>query len=566
MKIAAVPAPVPPREPAVASEPFPSARVVGTSIGLLLTAGFLAPLVAVLFTEAGLYPSPASMAAWNPLMISIRVVTDVSLGLICALLSLQLMRLSRRVQEPVPFLGFLLGFGACMLVGSALNVLAAVTHWRWAYWAWLLTRYATALSSVAAVIAVTPVLPGLIRLVRAARSTDDHQRQLESRNRDLHALNRDLQREIREREAAEARDAANLRRLQSIIDSLPLGAVALDERGAVLHVNGQCCTILGIERHPASFIGHPADDFFGAAARRAADPESSLRAVDSALRGSAPATAEVRLADGRIIALDAVSLGEDGEDHGKLLLYRDITKERRVDAVKSEFMSLASHQLRTPLTSIRWALGRLEKSLGDDASREQQRLLESGLVSSRRMAHTIDTMLVISRIEAGKVRADVSEIKLGAFLNDIRVEYRQAYEAKSLSFSLECPTHLLIRTDPDILAEVMKNLCSNAIKYTPEHGSVSVTAHAQADRVVIEVSDTGLGIPAYQQDKVFGKFFRGDNVVSADTEGTGLGLYLVSLLVRILEGSVGFRSVEGRGTLFTLDLPLVRSSEALSPL
>jgi signal transduction histidine kinase len=521
----------------------------------------LVPLVVAFFLDASVLPSPAAMATWNPLMVFFRVLTDLSLGLVCTVVSVTFLRLARRVKDPIPFLRFFLVFGACMVMGSVFNVLAALTRWSFFYWIWLILRYATAISSVAAAFAITPLLPQLMRLVRLVRSTDDQQFQLTERNRELHALNSNLQREVRERELAEVRSLTNLRRLQSIIDSLPLGAIALDEHGSILHLNRQCCLILAIDSEPESFIDRPIDALFSVIEHKAADQAAYRASLDVALRSPEPISHEVRLLDGRIVAQDALSLGSDVADHGKLLLYRDITRERRVDAVKSEFMSLASHQLRTPLTSIRWALGRLEKSLGRSAAPEQVRLLESGLTSSRRMAHTIDTMLVISRIEAGKVRADVSEIKLGAFLNEIRVECRHAYETKALAFTLDCPPHLLVRTDPDILAEVVKNLCSNAIKYTPEHGRVSVGARADGDRIFIEVRDTGLGIPAYQQDKVFGKFFRGDNVVSADTEGTGLGLYLVSLLVRILEGSIAFRSVEGKGSVFTLDLPVARAAD-----
>jgi len=264
---------------------------------------------------------------------------------------------------------------------------------------------------------------------------------------------------------------------------------------------------------------------------------------------------EIRLKDGRILLRDYIPIVEKGEYHGQVAIYRDVTNERRIDAAKSEFMSLASHQLRTPLTSVRWTFGRLSRNLRDTLDPQNQRLIDEGKHAATRMAETIDTMLQISQIESGNVQLRHTPIGASEFLKTIALTYEEDALARRQNVTVDVPADLQLVSDERLLKEAVSNLVSNAVKYTPRDGSISLSARREGAVIRIVVSDSGYGIPMHQQQRVFQKFFRGDNVVGRETEGTGLGLHLVFLVVQLLGGMISFESEEQAGTTFTITLP-----------
>ena len=400
-------------------------------------------------------------------------------------------------------------------------------------------------------------LPLFARLLSTAQASDRRKTLLQNANEELLKTNDALKLEILERERIEEKERSNLRRIRGIIDNLPLGAIAFDEQDRVLHANDLFCQLFGIAGPASSIIGHRSDEI--AAILRvliSGYEEYAKQMEDIALSKQPVLGTDIAFRDGRVIAQDHIPLFSNGIYSGQLFLYRDITKEKRVDATKSEFMSLASHQLRTPLTTMRWSLGRLEKAMKEQIGPTEERLLDEARKAAGRMSHTIDTMLAISRFEAGKVTLELSEFKVGSTINELRAQWRPAYEEKQQSLLIDCQPNLHVRTDPYVFKEILQNLLSNAIKYTPEGGTIRVRVSPLQQHVQIDVSDTGYGIPLHQQEKIFSKFFRGDNVVQLDTEGTGLGLYLVFLLVKLLGATIYFTSQEGKGTTFTLLLPL----------
>jgi len=360
----------------------------------------------------------------------------------------------------------------------------------------------------------------------------------------------------KELEETRERDRANLERMKVMLEHLPMGALATDADGTVIHVNRQFCLCSGITLSPAEIIGKPALGVTSQILDHVVNHEEFERQQRYIQERRGPLIgAEIRLDDGRVLEFDYIPIFVDGSMRGQLSLYQDVTVEKRIDAAKTEFMSLASHQLRTPLTGIRWAFGKLERSLSSRVNELERQLLYEGKGAATRMADTIDTMLSISRVQAGNVQMEANQVDLREFLTKLGEELAQVCLQKNIHFHVECED-IHAQTDPKILREIVGNLLSNAMKYTPDHGTVILRATNGAD-IRIEVEDTGLGIPERQQKKVFQKFFRADNIVMRDTTGSGLGLYLVSLLVSILKGSITFRSTEGKGTTFVLTLPRI---------
>ena len=234
--------------------------------------------------------------------------------------------------------------------------------------------------------------------------------------------------------------------------------------------------------------------------------------------------------------------------------HHDITQRKRAEAAQADFVSLASHQLRTPLTGILWALGYLRKKT--QLSPEHRGILIDMEFSARRMAETIGTVLKIAHLEQGITSPSNENIDMASLLDAIRADEEAHLRQKEQKLSLDMDNKISLRTDPAILSEILKNLLSNAIKYTPQKGSITIACRQDERKLKIDVSDDGYGIPENQQQNIFSKFFRADNISGLEPEGTGLGLYLVRSLVRLLGGSISFSSIENTGTTFSVYLPL----------
>lgn len=382
----------------------------------------------------------------------------------------------------------------------------------------------------------------------------------------MHRMNKELEEKVAERthalELMRQRDRLSIQRLKAIIARLPMAAVALDEQDTVIEANELVCKLWGLSVHSSTLIGRRIEDI-------AALWQHCITRVEEVQEGSlelyeGATVHELHLQDQRIILRETIKAVEAGTSHGSLLLFRDVTRERRVDTAKTEFMSLASHQLRTPLTSIRWAFGKLEKVLQGRLEEPEMQLLTGGKRASIYMAETIDTMLQISRIQAGHVKIMSQDVQLSLLLWEVTESFRKEIDEKRQIVTVTCDERISLSTDSQLLREVLSNLVSNAIKYTPDEGKTHLHAQARDGSVQIAVRDNGYGIPLHQQSKVFQKFFRGDNVVPHETEGTGLGLYLASLIAGLLAGTLQFISEEGKGTTFTLTLPVAADAGSRS--
>ncbi len=237
---------------------------------------------------------------------------------------------------------------------------------------------------------------------------------------------------------------------------------------------------------------------------------------------------------------------------GAVKVFRDITKEKEIDKARSEFMAIASHQLRTPLTAIRWALSSLKReNLPDDL----QKLVRTAHETSTQMAVTIRRMLMISYLEESATEPEMKEVELKPLLEKVVRLHDVHRQRNELEISIQCPDDLTAETDDQLLIEIMDNLLSNAYKYTPKGGKVSVRARKDGENIRIDVADTGYGIPKEEQQKIPKKFFRASNIASPAASGTGIGLYMVYNIVRLIGGTISFVSEENKGTTFTLLFP-----------
>ena len=235
---------------------------------------------------------------------------------------------------------------------------------------------------------------------------------------------------------------------------------------------------------------------------------------------------------------------------------QDISKRKAREHLKSEFVSLASHQLRTPITSIRWFIELLKKQAYKTLEKSEQEAVNVIEQSTLRMVALVDRLLNLSRIETGRLIVRSERISIRQFMTEITKELSPVLQRRKIAFqsSIEV-TNTYIWSDPDLLHEIYANIITNAAKYTKGGGTITCSIKQEKNTIQWSISDTGIGIAPNDLPRIFERFFRANNAVIADPQGTGLGLYLVKMLVESLGGSIQLDSTIGVGTTVTFTLP-----------
>jgi PAS domain S-box-containing protein len=251
-----------------------------------------------------------------------------------------------------------------------------------------------------------------------------------------------------------------------------------------------------------------------------------------------------------------------GNVYGCVAVFRDVTKEQEIDRIKNEFISIASHQLRTPLTGIRWVIERFMKNMGQFSKKDQE-YLKSMEVASAQLTILIDQLLNVSRIESGGIGIVPTKIDVVASVRGVINELLSISESRGVTVTFNSPEDkIIIETDVNALHNIVQSIASNAIEYTSEGGQVSVTVEKDKDTFSITVTDTGIGIPKEEIPKLFTKFKRAENAKKFKPSGTGLGLFIVKQAIDLLGGDVSIESEVGKGSTFHVNLPLSSKEKA----
>lgn len=260
------------------------------------------------------------------------------------------------------------------------------------------------------------------------------------------------------------------------------------------------------------------------------------------------------------LGLFAETFNTMGHDilQAKQALEVELEKTKELDRNKTEFISVAAHQLRTPMSGIKWVMSMAAEGDLGEVSDELKHHLKNGVENADRMIKVINGLLDLSQLEEAKAQFQKEPREILPLLQDIVTTLTPNAEHKKVQMKIFVPKKKLpqVNVDSEKIKTAIHNLVDNAIKYSPEGKTVTIGAAVAGSEMHITVADQGYGIPKDQQHRVFEKFFRGKNVVKVETEGSGLGLTIVKDIVDKHDGKIFFESVEGKGTTFTIALPL----------
>lgn len=356
----------------------------------------------------------------------------------------------------------------------------------------------------------------------------------------------------------------------AMLQSIGEGIISSDENGQVVLVNDAALQMLGYSRDELQ--GKEYCSIIEAENERGELITQQERTVNRslALKKKLSETLVYIRKDGSkfISSVTVTPIISFGRVIGTIQVFRDITDEKNIDRMKSEFISLASHQLRTPLSAISWYLEMLINGDAGSVTEEQLNFLKEAYQGSRRMNDLVNSLLNAARIEAETYTIDPTPTDLDEIAKSVICELRKDIESKMLSTTVHNEVTSPVQLDKTLTRIIVQNLISNAVKYTREKGFVKVeilnvktndallnNEIADQDYVLIKVSDNGMGIPSSQKDHIFLKLFRADNAVKSDTEGTGLGLYIVKSIVEQNDGKILFTSKEDHGSIFSVYFP-----------
>lgn len=347
---------------------------------------------------------------------------------------------------------------------------------------------------------------------------------------------------------------------RDIVDNINEGIQFVHSDGTMLHVNKALCeifnyydwtegTLIPKEKWKGHFIETPNES---AELRLFYQKAMSEHTIDSSSMQYSIGTEHLKHID-----VYAIPVYRREDRMGTLFVHRDITREYELDLMKSELVSTVSHELRTPLSSV---LGFTELLLSRTMKPEKQlKYLETIHKEAKRLTDLINDFLDLQRMESGKQQYNTEHVNLSEIVLGVMDQYKLS-STHQVQLVDEAH-HSEVAVDKDKIIQVLTNLLSNAIKFSPHSHEVKVHLHNEADRVIVRIQDSGLGIPQDQIGQLFQKFRRVDNSASKRIGGTGLGLAISKEIIEKQQGTIGMDSIEGEGTTVWFSLPTLHAEE-----
>lgn len=342
----------------------------------------------------------------------------------------------------------------------------------------------------------------------------------------------------------------NQQRLSGVLTNMTSGVIFISEQRRIMLVNP------AVEK----LLGTPGHEIVGKLHIEAGKSFGLSQYIDRCLDKGEKFREEVHIyyPEERILDVNfAPYINFKGEARGVVVVLHDITEIRRLEKMRSDFVANVSHELRTPITSIKGFTETLLEGAMQDGE-TCRNFLQIISDESERLYRMIRDILDLSKIEQKRIPLHMSQVNVQELIASAAAVIHDQAQRKGLSIAL--PTgepDIWLMTDKDCLQQIMLNLLSNAVAYTPEGGEITINAKREGRNLKLQVIDTGIGIPEKDIPRIFERFYRVDKARSRDSGGTGLGLAIVKHLVENLHGQISVESKEGKGTTFTVTLPML---------
>src|SRR3989339_90545 len=258
---------------------------------------------------------------------------------------------------------------------------------------------------------------------------------------------------------------------------------------------------------------------------------------------------EIEIREGQNLEASIIPVMIAEEFLSTMVIIHDVSREKLIEKMKTEFVSLAAHQLRTPLSAIKWTLRMLLDGDLGKITKEQKSFLQKTYASNERMIRLINDLLNVARIEEGKFIHKLTPTLISEIIKTVISSFQDKMDLKGIDFKYVLPKGKipLANLDAEKLNIAITNLLDNAIDYTPDNGKITIELSFDKRKIQFMIKDSGIGIPKDQQHRIFSKFFRGENVVKMETDGTGLGTFIAKNIIEAHNGKIWFESEEGKG-------------------
>ncbi|MCX7571822.1 ATP-binding protein [Tumebacillus sp. DT12] len=334
-------------------------------------------------------------------------------------------------------------------------------------------------------------------------------------------------------------------KIEAILQTMSDGVIAVDAAHRILLVNPAAAKLLGTDE-TEGLLDRPIETMM-----ILQDDDESLSLVAS--------THEFTLesSSGRILhAYSTPFRGDTEEERGAVIVLRDITDQEREDRARRDFVANVSHEIRTPLTTVKSYIEALEDGAIESPD-HAKRFLSVISGETDRMVRLVTDLLQLSRLDAQRESWAIAPHSLRDLVQKASFRFTMQLQRQKVALSFEVPNNLVVNVDPDKLDQVFDNLISNAIKYTPEDGRISITAaRVSGKHVLVQITDTGVGIPKSDLPQIFDRFYRVDKARSRQAGGTGLGLSIARGIIEKHGGQIRIDSEEGQGTAVSFTLPV----------
>ena len=368
---------------------------------------------------------------------------------------------------------------------------------------------------------------------------------------------------IRELEEEKGRIEADKKQLGTLFDSLPVGVyIAEVPSGKPILVNKKATELVGRSFDPEAGVDDYTKTYDLLTEEGKKYPTKGHPLYITIKKGIEAKKSDlvVRRPNKSLITLKVQSVpvhDKVGNLSSAIAVFDDITKEREVENLKSQFVSLVSHQLRTPLSNMRWNIEMLLKGDYGILPEEIAGVLKDVYESDKKLIILVNDILNVSHIEEGKELEYAVGVSPKKIIHKVLTDMKPLAREKMVKLHFKTQHNIpRVFIDPKHLFQIVQNLVSNAINYNVAKGKVTVHLRKGTNKILILVEDTGIGIPEKDRERIFDKFFRTENAIKSQIQGSGLGLYIVKTYVKKWGGNIIFTSKEGKGSTFFVELPI----------